>query len=1126
MKKLTLFLLALTLSLSFNTRADEAQKRELRTVWVATVSNIDWPQTRGTSATVIAKQKQQLINLLNGFKKANMNGICLQVRPMADALYKSSYEPWSSYVSGTRGVDPGWDPLAFAVEECHKRGMECHAWVNPYRFSNSGGRDCTTSIDQAIKNSGMLMQVGDRIVFNPALEESRQHVINVCKEMIQNYDIDGIIFDDYFYPGGGTPEDSSAPDYQLWQQSNSGMSIADWRRANVNLMVQQFYDMVQETKPYVKFGIGPAGVAGTRSTSAAKHGVDPCPTGSDWQYSQIYSDPLAWLEEGTIDYISPQLYWKTTHSTNPFGPLTQWWSYVANHFGRHHYASHNIYFMESTNSLDDWKEICKQIQYSRDYNLDNAPGVNFYSAKYIDGPKCSGLADYLASTLFTHEAIPPAMTWKNKTNYDAPSNLALNGNTLSWTAFDAHLMKYAVYAIPQTVAPEDAKSTKFDGIKSDYLLGLTYEPQWTLDSDHQNGYYYAVCAVDGWCNEFDPAYVNLPNGYAEKVTLISPVGGANATWSQNFTWTAAEGATYRIQIAGDAAFANIVVQQNAITTNQVTLDLSDLESGKTYYWRVYCSQPSRIDNKSDVATFKAPTREPAPVATLVAPDNGASFDDNFNFVFNKVNGVDRHELQVATDQAFTNIVYNTTNFSGNTSLSHQMIVSLLGKGTYYWRVVTGGSHYLDAASEVRRFVINSVPIGQTEPGYVMKRDIDNDNYSIINGLKLNNLWIRSTMSQYGNFSFVDDGLMNRGFAVKGNRIYQAGRSEGATNADTYLRVYDAATGERVKDINLPEDTHVSYYPVNDVLVDDGGNILVTNLLLNVTSAPLVIHKVNEQTGEATRVATLTATNVTSKPRIDHCNVLGDVNTGNFMVFAATASGTEIIRWTIKNGILTQTLVTKVKGFAPSSAEHFGIAPRIYPLSESSVLITGGNIYVTRYNVNTGNIEDQFSSSSPLVSSDTQSNGAAMFDFMGKHFLMMAYGDHNSAAGYRFVLAKNDTGESFSGMNLLWTLPEQGIGDTYSGTWSAPCIARQSDDPRTMNLYVYVPGCGIAAYELKSVRGDVNGDGTVDARDVTEIIGMILGQLPNNLETADISNDGNIDVTDVTALVNIILGIEF
>ena len=577
-----LLALAFTAFVALTLWAQEAQKREMRTVWIATVSNIDWPQTRGTGTATINKQKKQLTDLLDGFVKANMNSVCLQVRPMADALYKSSYEPWSSYLTGTRGQDPGWDPLAFAVEECHKRGLEINAWVNPYRFSNSSGNDCNTAIDQNLKNSGILMQVGNRIVFNPALKASRDHLLKVCKEMIQNYDIDGIIFDDYFYPGGGTPEDSSAPDYQLYTQSNSGMSIGDWRRANVNQMVKDMWDMVQATKPYVKFSIGPAGVAGQRSTSATKHGVVPVDEycrASDWQYTTIYSDPLAWLEEGTIDYISPQLYWKTNHTTNPFGPLTNWWSYIAEHFGRHHYASHNIYFMEKTNTKADWDEILQQIRYSRQYNRQNAPGVNFYSAKYIDGPTCKGFADYLSQTLFTHKALEPAMPWHSKTNYDAPANLAYSGGTLSWTGVNKKLVRYSVYAVPLTVTLDEAQSQAFDGIKSDYLVGVTYTPSFKLDASLQSGYWYAVCVVDGWNNEFAPAFYNLATEYADKVTLVSPIAGTAASWNQQFAWTAADDATYELQISDDATFGNVLIQRKQITSNSATADLS----GKTLY---------------------------------------------------------------------------------------------------------------------------------------------------------------------------------------------------------------------------------------------------------------------------------------------------------------------------------------------------------------------------------------------------------------------------------------------------------------------------------------------------------------------------------------------------------------
>ena len=360
MKKFLLLSIAI-MTMAIGSNADEALKREMRAAWVATVYRIDWP----TSVNNASAQKAELNAYLDNLQAQNFNAIYLQVRTMCDAFYQSSYEPWSSYLTGTRGKYPGYDPLAYAVEQCHARGIQCHAWVNPYRWSASASTDWNTPQDQELKNAGMLLTYNGKTILNPGLPETRQRIVNVIKEIITKYDVDGVVFDDYFYPDN-IPTNSSAPDYRLWNDSNVDMTFADWRRNNVNMMVRDVYYMIQDVKPEVRFGISPAGVAGTRSTSAAQHGVTPCPTGSDWQYNGIFSDPLAWLEQGTIDYISPQLYWKTTHSTNPFGPLTQWWSYIANHFGRHHFASHSISFLaEGSNTSNDWAEIVQQINFSR-----------------------------------------------------------------------------------------------------------------------------------------------------------------------------------------------------------------------------------------------------------------------------------------------------------------------------------------------------------------------------------------------------------------------------------------------------------------------------------------------------------------------------------------------------------------------------------------------------------------------------------------------------------------------------------------------------------------------------------------------------------------------------------------
>ena len=474
-------------------------KREVRSVWMATVWALDWPSS--TSSTTA--QKNEMVKYLDVLQKNNFNAVYFQVRTMSDAFYKSSYEPWSSYLTGTRGKDPGWDPLAFVVEECHKRGMECHAWVNPYRFST--GSNWSTAQDQALKSAGMLLAYTKSdgkttTILNPGLESVRKRIVDVCKEIISNYDVDGLVFDDYFYPEG-IPVTSSAGDYDLWQKSGASMTFGDWRRNNVNQMVADVYKMVQHQKPYVRFGISPAGAACTSAAVAAKHGIDRCPVASDWQYDGIFSDPVAWLEAGTIDYISPQLYWKTNHKTNPFGPMTKWWSYVAKHFGRHHYASHSISFLNSSNTTGDWEEIGKQVQFSRDYTENEAPGAVFYSAAYVTGKKQSGFGEWLQVNKFQNKALTPAIDWKKSDLEKVQvSALSKRATVLSWAGVDN--VRYSVYAVPESVNVETLDSN----IPAEYLLGVSYKTTYTMPDDKKSGYNYAVCVLDRYGNEYEPVY--------------------------------------------------------------------------------------------------------------------------------------------------------------------------------------------------------------------------------------------------------------------------------------------------------------------------------------------------------------------------------------------------------------------------------------------------------------------------------------------------------------------------------------------------------------------------------------------------------------------------------------------
>ena len=501
-----LLLLIIALSVGITSHSTESQKREMRAAWIATVWRIDWPSTTNNANA----QKAEIDAYLDELQSQNFNAVFFQVRSMCDAMYQSSYEPWSSYLTGTRGKNPGYDPLAYVVEQCHARGIQCHAWVNPYRVST--GSNWNTPQDQELKNSGMLLSYTSgsttTTILNPGLPATRERIVNIIREIITNYNVDGVVFDDYFYPNG-IPTTNKAEDYDLWNNSAVDMTFADWRRNNVNMMVRDVYNMIQQTKPEVRFGISPAGVAGA---SASQHGVTPCPKGSDWQYNGIFSDPLAWLDEGTIDYISPQIYWKTNSTSNPFGPITQWWSYIAKHFGRHHFASHSISFLaEGNNTQSDWAEIVNQINYSRQYTENNAPGAVLYSAKNINGHNTgvSGLGNYLLANEFQHPAMIPALTWKTAPGYNAPTGLAKDGITLTWDTQEGILVKYSVYAVPIGTTVENAMSEAFDGIKSDYLLGVTYDPIYKLPDANQNGYWYAVCVIDGYGNESEPAYLGM-----------------------------------------------------------------------------------------------------------------------------------------------------------------------------------------------------------------------------------------------------------------------------------------------------------------------------------------------------------------------------------------------------------------------------------------------------------------------------------------------------------------------------------------------------------------------------------------------------------------------------------------
>ncbi len=602
-RKLLLGLAALTLSVGAMTA--QSPKRELRSTWLTTVWAIDWPKS--TNQT---EAKESMIDMLDKLEAQNYTGVCFQVRGLADAMYKSSYEPWNSAISGTRGKDPGWDPLEFVVAECHKRGMECYAWVNPYRIS-SNGNGYSTSYDKEWKEKGWYLSNGSYIVFNPGMKECREHILKVSKDIYTNYAIDGMLFDDYFYPSGGTDESASAPDYELYKASGTSLSIGDWRRKNVNDFMKEIYDNIQNDRPDIRFGLSPAGVA---EKSASKYGLSsPAVSASDWQYDKIYSDPLAWLADGAVDFISPQLYWTTNHSTAPFEPLTTWWSATAEHFGRHFYPSHSISFLASANYESNWAEVATQVELHREHSVGESVGSIYYSTKNIngDGGGVKGLGDYLGKNVYQNKSLVPRMTWKEHVAYPAPSGLSFSGNTLNWLATEGEgqaIIRYSIYAIPTSVLAENAMSQDGDGIDGQYLVGVSYEPSFELPNEKVGDFYYAVCVYDGYGFESEPAYYGESMEPSAAATLISPVNGQDVEWTANFSWNKVGDATYGLVITSDAELKNALISQSNISTTSVELDLSKLKGETLYYWYVISTEPGKASTKSEAATFTTASR--------------------------------------------------------------------------------------------------------------------------------------------------------------------------------------------------------------------------------------------------------------------------------------------------------------------------------------------------------------------------------------------------------------------------------------------------------------------------------------------------------------------------------------
>ena len=654
-------------------------KREFRSAWIATVWCLDWP-TQGAGAT---RQKQEMDRLLDSLQVNNFNAVNFQVRSMCDAMYQSSIEPWSSYLTGRRGQDPGFDPLQYVVEGCHKRGMECHAWVNPYRWST--GTDWNTPYDQELKEDGWLLTYGATVILDPGQQRTIDRIVAVCKEIITNYDVDGILYDDYFYPSG-IPADASAEDYGEWQASGTSLSFGDWRRDNVNRMVQAVYDMIQETRPEVRYGISPAGVAASSSAVAAMHGVDPCPTGSDWQYNGIFSDPLAWLEAQSIDYISPQVYWPFGHSTNDYGLITGWWGQIADHFGRQVYISSSISGLNASSTAVQYKEYANEVEFNRTSSVDDCPGAIFYSCKYLYALSSNPLGHYLKNTVFTRPALPPVMTWKHGYDPGQVQNLERVSNTLQWMGYEN--VRYTVYAFPITM-----NTTTFTG-QIEYLLGMTYDPSYEIPEPYRQGYQYAVCVLDRMGNEWEPVFLSVELDQLDNPVLIIPEGHATVDAPFDFMWHKVEGASsYMVELSSTPDFSTVLEHLTVTDTMASVLSFSKLTHGQVQYWRVQSCADSCYSGVSEVRAFTPM------LLTITSPADGSEdLDVPVTVTWYTCNRKEDATLYISTDDLFTNIIGSGTSDNGELQIPDDLLEP---GNTYFLRVDLPAGDIIMSSNVVR-----------------------------------------------------------------------------------------------------------------------------------------------------------------------------------------------------------------------------------------------------------------------------------------------------------------------------------------------------------------------------------------------------------------------------------------
>ncbi|MEU7990735.1 family 10 glycosylhydrolase [Streptosporangium canum] len=469
-------------------------KHRLRAMWIASVANIDWPSRTGLS---VAAQQAEFRAWLDLAAQRNMNAVFVQVRPTADAFWPSPHEPWSQWLTGTQGGDPGYDPLAFMVSEAHARDIEFHAWFNPYRVANHDDPTRLVAGHPARKNPGWRFAHGGKLYYNPGIPAVRGFIEDAVMDAVTRYDLDGVHLDDYFYPypvSGETIADAST-----YAQYGAGFgNVHDWRRDNVNLLVKELGQRIHAAKSWIEFGVSPFGIwrnAATDPLGSRTSGMQ--------SYDAVYADTRLWVKQGWVDYVAPQIYWHIGYTTADYKVLTAWWASVVKDTGVRLLIGQAAYRAGAAGQDAAWQragELTDHLQYNRQHP--EVAGDVFFSAKDIRADRI-GAVSRLVSDHYSRPALIPA-----RGSAAAPAGPSITsatrlpgGVSLSWRpAGSSSPLSYAIYRVDSSPAADpcffaDARN----------LLRTTRGTSFTDTTATSGAYTYYVTAMDRLHHESAPS---------------------------------------------------------------------------------------------------------------------------------------------------------------------------------------------------------------------------------------------------------------------------------------------------------------------------------------------------------------------------------------------------------------------------------------------------------------------------------------------------------------------------------------------------------------------------------------------------------------------------------------------